>query len=401
MLHRTSKNVWRAGLAAAAVAAVSTGCASKTQTSGETHFVYCDSDAVCASLGAEYSCQANKCQIRSETDAGAGGTAGSGGNGQTGGAGAGNGGAGSASCGANCTAAYGYPIFGTNGVGNNCVDTSKKEILGCYCPGAPNMPGLPCHVRKSDGSVWLGEFTSLADPGAFDSCASLPADPYECDFTGCLSFLQPPNPSPPPSWCSLEDTCKSLGCGSLEFDANGCKRPECTSDADCSSADRCIHVACRNTMACTYSADGNCLCGGPTPCFEAQFCNPTAETGPRGDWTALEFTQASGPCPTPGGCTSTWRLTPDGSLAMSKDGTPSTATVDAADLTAIVAFINGPELRPALRDGFQCDPPPTDVGWQVKLELSTQTLQQDATGCLTTGPAGNIAQQVFDYVKKY
>lgn len=38
---------------------------------------------------------------------------------------------------------------------------------------------------------------------------------------------------------------------------------------------------------------------------------------------------------------------------------------------------------------------------QVKLELSTGPLQSDATGCLTTGPSGNIAQQIFDYLKNY
>ena len=37
----------------------------------------------------------------------------------------------------------------------------------------------------------------------------------------------------------------------------------------------------------------------------------------------------------------------------------------------------------------------------MKLELSTGPLQNDVTGCLTTGPAGNIAQQVFDYLKRF
>jgi hypothetical protein len=398
MLHRTSKNVWRAGLAAVAVGALSVGCASKTQTSGETHFLDCDSDAVCVSqLGAEYSCQEKKCRIRSQADAGTvgtagtGGTAGAGGSGnETGGAGAGNGGAMSTNCGANCTPAYGYPFIEASG----CVDVSKKEILGCFCPGLPDLPYPTCHIRKSDGSAWLGELTSFNDPNAFENCTGPTFNNYHsCDFSSCAQ--------PPPSWCSREDTCKSIGCGSLEFDSNGCKRPECTSDTDCSNTDRCVFVQCRSTSACAYLPDGTCQCGGADPCINAHFCNSTADYGPGGQWTALEFTKASGPCPTPGGCTSTWRLTPDGHLAMSKDGTPSTATVDAGQLETIVMFIDGPELRPALRDGFQCDQPPTDVGWQVKLELSTQTLQQDATGCLTTGPAGNIAQQVFDYIKNY
>jgi hypothetical protein len=264
-------------------------------------------------------------------------------------------------------------------------------VLGCYCAGNPDAPSN-CHVRKSDGSIWLGEFTS-PDPNAFDNCTSLPADLHACDFSTC--------DVPPPSWCSRADTCAVLPCDTLEFDSNGCKRPECTSDTDCASTDRCVFEQCRSTSSCAYIPDGTCQCGGPDPCINARFCNPIADYGPRGQWTALEFTQASGPCPTPDGCTSTWRLTPDGHLAMTKSGTPSTATVDAGQLETIVMFIDGPELRRSLRDGFQCDQPPTDVGWQLKLELSTETLQKDVTGCLTTGPSGNIPQQVFDYIKNY
>lgn len=400
MLHRTFKSVWH-GLAVAAVGAISAACASKTQTSGETHFVDCDSDAVCVSeLGTDYSCQDKKCRPVSQADAGTGGTpaaggaSGSGGNagsGDTGGAGAGNGGAASTNCGPNCTPAYGYPFIEASPA---CVDVSKKEILGCFCPGLPDLPYPICHIRKSDGSTWLGEFTSFDDPNAFENCSGPTFNNFRsCDFSSCETA--------PQSWCSREDTCKSLGCGSLEFDTNGCRRRDCTSDADCSATDRCVFEQCRSTSSCAYLGDGTCQCGGPDPCINARFCNPTADYGPGGQWTALEFTQASGPCPTPGGCTSTWRLTPDGNLAISKNGIPSTATVDAGQLQTIIGFIDGPELRRALRDGLQCDPPPTDVGWQLKLELSTQTLQQDATGCMTTGPSGNIAQQIFDYIKNY
>jgi len=75
--------------------------------------------------------------------------------------------------------------------------------------------------------------------------------------------------------------------------------------------------------------------------------------------------------------------------------------LDATALGSIRALIDGPEFRRDLRDGLQCDQPPTDISWQVKLELPTETLQRDATGCLTTGPDGNIARQVFDYFKNF
>jgi hypothetical protein len=366
-------------------------CASKTQTSGETHFVECDTDADCAALGADYSCQEKECKIRSQSDAGAGGTAGAGG----------SGGAASVNCGASCVPAYGYQM-----VAEGCIDQTKKEIIGCYCPGAPQLPGNPCHVRKSDGSTWwFGEFTSFNDPSAFETCEMGPIafSLYSCDFSSCRTFFtNPPTGStPPPSWCSREDTCKALGCGSLEFDENGCKRLDCTSDSDCPNTERCVYVTCRNSGSCAYVHDGTCQCAGPASCLTGRVCNLTSAVGPRGDWTALEFISASGPCPTPGGCTSTWRLTPDGNVAISKEGTPSTATMDAVALDSLRAIIDGPELRRDLRDGFTCDQPPTDINWQVKLELATETLQRDATGCLTTGPDGNIARQAFDYFRNF
>lgn len=385
MLQRTSRWLWWCpGLAALAATTLSAACSSKTQTSGETHFL-CKSEADCASLGADYSCQAGTCQLRSETDAGTGGT-GTGGTGS--GGSAGTGGAAGARCDSGCTPAYGYPV-----VTGGCVDVSQKEVLGCFCPGQQELQVPICRTTPSDHVMWYGAFTSLTDPAGFEACSAPPVEIHACDFSSCAV--------PPPSLCNRTDTCKVLQCDNLEFDANGCKRTECTSDSDCSNTDRCVFEQCRSTSACAYTGDGTCQCGGPDPCINAHFCNATADYGPRGDWTALEFSQGSGPCPPNADCTSTWRLTPDGHLAISKFGTPSTATVDAGVLQTIVGFIDGPDLRRALRDGFQCDPPPTDVGWSVKLELSTSTLQNDATGCLTTGPSGNVAQQVFDYLKNY
>jgi hypothetical protein len=136
-------------------------------------------------------------------------------------------------------------------------------------------------------------------------------------------------------------------------------------------------------------------------CLYKSACNSTAEYGPGGAWSALELDSGSGPCPPGTDCTSSYRLTPDGQLVMSKFGTPSTATVDTITLADVRRIIDGPELRKDLRDGFQCGPPPTDIGWSIKLELPSGGMQSDVTGCILTGPDGNVAQQLYNYLKAY
>lgn len=156
------------------------------------------------------------------------------------------------------------------------------------------------------------------------------------------------------------------------------------------------------SVSCLAGSDGSCHCIDLLKGYPPQRrCNATDEYGPRGVWIALTFEQDSGPCPSGTSCTSTWRLTPDGALTMSKLGVPSAATVDAPTLGIIRDYIDGSELRGSLRDGFQCDPPPTDVGWTMNLELSSGTLQGDVTGCITTGPTGNLAAKTFQELAAY
>lgn len=346
------------------------GCGSKsTEASGETHFVKCKTTAECVSLGADYSCQGGECK---PSDGGVPGTDGG------------------AQCAPGCTPAYGYP----NDDARDCVDVSKKQLLGCFCAADQN-PAF-CRQRISDGTKWWGPITSLTRPTEFQDCpAQGPGllSMHACDFQSCTT--------PPPSWCSHEDTCNALGCGGLEFDSNGCSRASCTGDTDCGSTDRCVALTCSNTSACAYDGTGACQCGGPDICKFGNFCNSTAEYGPGGAWSVFEMDQGSGPCPPGSDCTSRYRLTPDGQLVMSKFGTPSTATVDATKLMEIQRLIDGPELRRDMRDGFQCGPPPTDVGWSFKLTLPSGTLQADVTGCILTGPDGNVAKELHDYLSGY
>jgi len=155
---------------------------------------------------------------------------------------------------------------------------------------------------------------------------------------------------------------------------------------------------CVMAPVCTYGTDGTCGCATDLVCRPGHFCNATSDYGPGGAWSALEFDQGSGPCPPNMDCTSSYRLTPDGKLDMSKFGTKSSATVPDATLQSIVAIVDGLDLRRFMRDGFTCDPPPTDVGWSIKLEIPSGALVQDVTGCVITGPNGNLAKQLFGYL---
>src|SRR5262245_7711353 len=117
-------------------AGVAFGCASKsTEASGETHFVKCKTNADCTTAGD--SCQSGECKPDGGNDGG-GGMPGTGGTG------------GVTSCAPGCAPAYGYPVDDAR----SCVDTTKKELIGCYCgcnPGNCNSaPVQHCRIRVPD-----------------------------------------------------------------------------------------------------------------------------------------------------------------------------------------------------------------------------------------------------------
>jgi hypothetical protein len=191
-----------------------------------------------------------------------------------------------------------------------------------------------------------------------------------------------------------------LGCGGLEFDDNACRRATCVDDGECPADQRCVAIQCASTGSCISAQSGDCSCSGPTICLMANACNPVGTVGPRGAWQRVEVLQGAGPCPEGQPCTWTWSVTPDGAVAANKNGTPSTAKLSEADLADLVAMIQGPELRPGLRDGFHCDLPPTDTSLSLRLVLEGTTLEHDVTGCLS-GPEGNVAQRLFQLVTRY
>jgi len=190
--------------------------------------------------------------------------------------------------------------------------------------------------------------------------------------------------TPPNSTCSAEDTCKQLGCGtSLQYDEHGCLRTQCTADADCGADERCALSQCEGPATCTVEG-GQCTCSVIDICGQVPRCNPVTLAGTRGDWVSLDVTYASGPCPTLDGCTSTWHVAPDGHLTSTLNGKALDKQLDQASMFELRNYGQGVPLRLALRDGLPCmGMLVEDVGLTISLRLSTQTLTQQANGCIS------------------
>lgn len=130
------------------------------------------------------------------------------------------------------------------------------------------------------------------------------------------------------------------------------------------------------------------------------------ESIPPADWQELDIDEGFGPCPPGQSCVSSWKLTPDGSLTTDKQGVPGHATLSADDLRAADAILRTASFRRSMANGFQCDPPPTDVGISFTLRSPNTTggfeeAHQDVTGCALSGPKGNDAERLFAILQKY
>jgi hypothetical protein len=96
----------------------------------------------------------------------------------------------------------------------------------------------------------------------------------------------------PVSTCTFEATCAELGCGHpwSQFDLAGCRRRECTSQADCSPEHRCLPSVLAGATNCYSSVYeqcdpdcGECVCVASSDCSTVAFCQPTATFPPESD----------------------------------------------------------------------------------------------------------------------
>jgi hypothetical protein len=208
--------------------------------------------------------------------------------------------------------------------------------------------------------------------------------------------------------CSRSDFCDIADCGGLYIDENGCRRIDCQSDVDCAVDERCTslvigpYTGLLNNFCGYASPDGTCWCPPTSPPPQVvTWCDPETIAGPRGDFQQLDIVEATGPCPPGETCSSSWTITPDGHVDFSKNGVIGSANLSTADRDLVLQEVDSPELRVGLRDGPTCDPPPTDVGVTFRLQLSTETLERDVTGCAISGPSGNVFELLFDLAQRY
>jgi hypothetical protein len=194
--------------------------------------------------------------------------------------------------------------------------------------------------------------------------------------------------------------CEQLDCGGFDYFEDGCARTRCEGDGDCAADERCTTNECGTTTGPCYTGSSGCECAfGPPVCLETHVCHPVTTVGPRGDWVRLQVQLGTGPCGQDD-CSSTWTFAPDGSVAFVKRGTPGSATLDSGRMSELEAIIDGRDLRPALRDGLTCGPPPTDVGVSVALVLTGETLSRDVTGCAISAQ-GNVLQRIYQMALQY
>jgi hypothetical protein len=264
--------------------------------------------------------------------------------------------------------------------------------VACVCGDAPAFGA--CRRRVADGSLWTFPSGDIADASAWASCDAAEAEltTTSCDFETC--------DAPVSSVCSREDTCTARGCGNTQYDENGCSRPSCASDAECSADQRCVR-SYQDTSFCSYSKESVCNCGGPAIALEGAFCNDTATAGPRGEWSRFEVERVSGPCPPGQSCVSTWAVLPDASIETFKEGQPGQAALTQDELEQLRRWIDGPELRPAMQNGFACPSAVPDLGMTFRLTLPDATLEQPVTGCVLNAPPGTIAEQIYNLITKY
>lgn len=272
-------------------------------------------------------------------------------------------------------------VCGLPCVGDHCATADAGTRDGGNFPNNDAASDLDAHSDR-------GVPPSTANDAEDAACTT--SDGSSCYRPACLSAY---------STCTLADTCAVANCGGFTFDESGCVRAKCQSDADCSPDERCALVS-PDDMSCYEGDAGECICVTSQVYFLDWRCEPESIAGPRGEFQQLEIVEAASFTGSTG--ISSWTVTPDGHVEFSKNGVAGSAELTSLDHEDVLnPLVEGSALRVAMRDGIQCDPPPTDIEVTFRLQLSTQTLEHDETGCALVGPDNNVFSQLYQLVKRY
>lgn len=123
--------------------------------------------------------------------------------------------------------------------------------------------------------------------------------------------------------------------------------------------------------------------------------------GEGASWIRFEIHQGAGPCPPGEVCTWDWIVTTDGSVQIDEQGTARTATLTAGDLSTLDALLASDAFVGGMKEGFDCDPPPTDIAVSFVLAFDDEgRLSQDVTGCVTSS-TDTAPRRAFELLNAY
>ena len=101
------------------------------------------------------------------------------------------------------------------------------------------------------------------------------------------------------------------------------------------------------------------------------------------------------------GC-SLWKITPDARVIVSHDGVETTSTLSAEDFSTIDQILRTRAFRQDEKDGFHCSPRPAGVPTiALAFEYRNSTIANEVTGCVLSGPPGNVPQRLNQIVQRY
>jgi len=118
-------------------------------------------------------------------------------------------------------------------------------------------------------------------------------------------------------------------------------------------------------------------------------------------WEKLGLDNGSGPCPPQISCSSSWVVSPDGHVARTRLGDAGVAQMTPTDLSELDSIVSSGPFLDGMTNGFVCDRPPTDVFVSLRLERAGISQTQGVTGCVFSGPMGNLPRRVNELVTKH
>lgn len=270
--------------------------------------------------------------------------------------------------------------------------------------------------------------SAVADSGALlvDAAAACPSQPVPDPLidgavqAGALSCDAFQNEVQSVFQASITQAEADLGCKTDSDCVYFADSPDCIFNCSGPVLTRCGAAAVDVTIAklnAQFCASGPQGCSLPVdPCGQAA-AGPVAACVagrcidfPPSSWQEFTFEEQQGVRPgtfglpqscTALGCT-TWAVTADAGVVISKGGQLSSTRLSTADFATVDAILRDPGFRAiGATTNISCDTPPAGQEFSLSVQRTGETIGFDVTGCVLVGPSGNQVKQLFDVVHAY